>query len=94
MRSLRHRKPETPIRAAHVLGKLKAVEAVTDLIEIASSSPDPYIRATAIEAFGNIRGARVQQFVKSFWYTSLTVIGKKMPPTKQQNTLASIELIQ
>jgi HEAT repeat protein len=56
IRALHHPEPETPIRAAYVLGELKATEAVQQLADILRSSPDPYIAAASAEALGKIGG--------------------------------------
>jgi HEAT repeat protein len=76
IRALRHPEPETPIRVAFVLGQLKAVEAITSLIEIASKGTDPYIRAAAIGALGNIEEPRASEFLKSLSPAPLTVVEK------------------
>lgn len=52
--ALRHPEPTVPIRAAAILGKLKSNAAVGPLIEIASSTRDPYIQEATVEALGEI----------------------------------------
>ena len=54
MASLRHPEPATPIRAAWVLGELRAREAVPVLMDLARSSPDLFLRKAAVEALGRI----------------------------------------
>lgn len=52
--ALRHREPTTPLRAAWLLGRLRAREAVLPLMELARSSPDLFLREAAVEALGRI----------------------------------------
>jgi len=54
IRALNHPEPETPIRAAYILGKLEAKEAIPALIEVVHRNQDFYIVAAAIEALGEI----------------------------------------
>jgi HEAT repeat protein len=56
IRALHHPEPETPVRAAYVLGELKAVEAVPKLKQVIGQSQDPFLRAAAIRALGKIGG--------------------------------------
>ena len=57
IRALRHPEPETPIRAAYILGELRATAAVHELAEVLHSSPDPYIAAACAGALGGIGNA-------------------------------------
>jgi len=54
IRALDHPEPQTPIRAAYVLGKLKMREAIPALIAAVHSNHDFYVVAAAIEALGEI----------------------------------------
>lgn len=54
IRSLRHPEPTVPIRAATILGELRSQVAVELLIELVSSSPDPYIQEAGVTALGRI----------------------------------------
>jgi HEAT repeat protein len=56
IRAFHHPEPETPVRAAFVLGELKATEAVPPLKRIIAESKDPFLRAAAIRALGKIGG--------------------------------------
>jgi len=56
IRALHHPEPETPIRAANVLGRLRAREAVQELTQLMHTSYDPYISAACAEALGEIGG--------------------------------------
>jgi len=56
IRALHHPEPETPVRAAYVLGELKAKEAVPELKQVIGNSKDPFLRAAAIRALGKIGG--------------------------------------
>jgi len=57
IRALHHPEPETPVRAAYVLGELKAKEAVAELKRVIGESNDPFLRAAVIRALGKIGGA-------------------------------------
>jgi HEAT repeat protein len=59
IRALHHLVPETSIRAAHILGSVKSGAAVPALSKLAVSNVDPFVRAAAIEALGNIGDASV-----------------------------------
>jgi HEAT repeat protein len=52
IRALKHPEPETPSRAADILGKLKAREAIPALWDVVEQSEDMFIVASAIEALG------------------------------------------
>jgi len=54
IRALHSPEPETPIRAAYVLGQLQASEAVPSLVEIVDGDSDPFIKASGIRALGAI----------------------------------------
>jgi HEAT repeat protein len=54
IRALQHPEPETPIRAAYVLGELKATEAIPELKKASTEATDPFVRAAAIRALGAI----------------------------------------
>jgi HEAT repeat protein len=54
IRALHHPEPETPVRAASVLGKLRAQEAVPEMIQLMRDSPDPYIAAACAQALVRI----------------------------------------
>ena len=56
IRALHHPEPETPVRAAYVLGELKAKEAVPELKQVIGNSKDSFLRAAAIRALGKIGG--------------------------------------
>jgi HEAT repeat protein len=52
--ALDHPEPQTPVRAAWLLGQLRAFEAVPALIRVAQESSDPYLVEAAVEALGQI----------------------------------------
>ncbi len=58
--ALSHPEPTTPIRAAWILGRLRAEQAVTPLLEVLRGTADQYIKAAAVEALGQIGGPHVQ----------------------------------
>lgn len=55
--ALHHPERTTPVRAAWILGELKAREAVPALMDLARSSPDFFVRKAAVEALGEMRDA-------------------------------------
>jgi HEAT repeat protein len=58
IRALRHPEPETPIRAAWILGKIGDREATSALIDAAEHSSDLFIRKAAIDALGELGDGR------------------------------------
>jgi HEAT repeat protein len=64
IRSLHHPEPETPVRAAFILGKLHPEEAKMPLMETAEQGKDPHIRAAAIDALGEYDTTDVLMFLK------------------------------
>lgn len=56
--ALRHPEPTVPIRAAAILGELRSRTAVEPLIDIATSSKDPYIQEAAVDALRDIGDRR------------------------------------
>jgi HEAT repeat protein len=58
IRALRHPEPSTPIRAATILGELRAKAAVGPLIELVSSTRDPFIQEAGVTALGRIGDPR------------------------------------
>jgi HEAT repeat protein len=56
IRALWHREPFTALRAAEILGRLRAREAVADLLERYRASVDPYFGATIARALRRIGG--------------------------------------
>jgi HEAT repeat protein len=69
VRALRHPEPETPIRAASILGQLRAVEAIPELAQVMRTSHDPYIAAAcakALAAIGTVEAvAELKQLAQS-----------------------------
>lgn len=58
IRALHHPEPETPIRAAHILGLMMCREAVSELITVMRSSTDAFITTACIEALSRIGDIR------------------------------------
>ena len=56
--ALDHPEPETPVRAAWILGELRETRAVDALVRLLEWGHDPYILAGAAEALGKIGDAR------------------------------------
>ncbi len=55
IRALKHPEPSTPVRAAEILGELKAEEALPYLIELTKHSKDPFIVKAAISSIKKIK---------------------------------------
>ncbi len=54
IRALRHPEPSTPVRAAEILGELKAREALPHLIELTKTSNDPFLVKAAVSSIKEI----------------------------------------
>jgi len=52
--ALEHPEPETPVRAAWLLGQLRATDALAALIRVVERTSDPYLAEAAVEALGRI----------------------------------------
>ena len=70
--ALGHPEPETPMRAAWILGQLKSDAAVIPLIALARSSNDVFIRAAALNALIAIGSKNAIRFIDSLNRTTLT----------------------
>jgi HEAT repeat protein len=77
IRALHHPEPETPIRAAYVLGELGASQAVDELSSILHSSPDPFIASACAEALGKIGGASALGALQAALNASRSIIVKR-----------------
>ena len=74
IRALHHPEPETPIRAAFVLGNLRAQEAVPALVRLLHESPDPYIAAACAEALGRVGGTDALSALRHIFEIGRSVI--------------------
>ncbi len=54
IRALKHPEPSTPVRAAEILGELKAKEALHYLIDLTKTSTDPFIIKAALSSIKKI----------------------------------------
>ena len=61
--ALRHREPQTVRRAACILGRLKAREAVPALLRAGERTRDPYVIESVVEALGEIGDERARAFL-------------------------------
>jgi len=71
--ALYHPESETPIRAAMILGQLKAKEALPELLRLAKSSADPFIQTSAIKAIGEIGDASMVSELEQLPHSSLPI---------------------
>jgi len=62
--ALDHPEPETPIRAAYILGTLRDNRAVGPLINLVNRTPDVYIAAEAVKALAQFAIPLVHQFLR------------------------------
>jgi HEAT repeat protein len=69
IRALGHPEPETPTRAAYLLGELRAKEAVPELMQLIALSQHPQLRAAAIRALGKIDSALLSE-ISALWRSS------------------------
>lgn len=74
MAALRHPEPTTPIRAAWLLGALRAREAVPLLMELAQSSPDLFLREAAVEALGRIGGPGPVELLRALAHSESVLV--------------------
>lgn len=58
-----HPEPETPIRAAWILGTLRAMRGVGPLIALIQRTRDVYVARAAVEALGRIGTPEAMQFL-------------------------------
>jgi len=63
--ALDHREPETPVRAAWILGRLQDKRAVEPLIKLIDATEDVYIARAAVEALGRIDTAKARKYLKA-----------------------------
>ncbi|GBC81163.1 hypothetical protein HRbin10_00269 [bacterium HR10] len=61
--ALHHLEPQTVRRAAWILGRLKAREAVPALLDLADRTADPYVIESVVEALGEIGDMRARPFL-------------------------------
>jgi HEAT repeat protein len=61
--ALQHPEPETPIRAAWLLGQLKDLRAVQPLIDLVKKTKDVYIARAAVRALGEIGTPEACEFL-------------------------------
>jgi HEAT repeat protein len=73
IRALDHPEPETPVRAAYVLGELKVREAVPKLRRVIRQSKDPFLRAASIRALGKIGAATSSELTAALSNSELSV---------------------
>lgn len=64
--ALSHPEPTTPVRAAWVLGQLRAPQAVEPLIRLLQGDADMYQKGAAIEALGRIGDPRARPVLVQF----------------------------
>ncbi|GBC76828.1 hypothetical protein HRbin08_00296 [bacterium HR08] len=62
--ALRHPEPQTVRRAAWILGRLRAREAIPALLRVGEQERDPYVLESVIEALGEIGDGRARAFLQ------------------------------
>jgi hypothetical protein len=63
--ALNHPEPSTPVRAAHLLGRLGDQRAVPALIRTVESTRDVYLARASIRALGELGSPEAIQFLQS-----------------------------
>ena len=63
--ALNHPEPETPIRAAWILGRIGGERAVEPLISLVTKTKDDYIARTAVEALARIGTPEAMAFLRT-----------------------------
>lgn len=63
--AIQHPEPQTPIRAAWILGQIRDERAVAPLARLARDTKDVYIARAAVEALGQIGGTAALGFMRS-----------------------------
>jgi HEAT repeat protein len=81
--ALSHPEPGTPIRAAWVLGQLRAAKAVEPLIRLLESDADIYQKGAAVQALGRIGDLRARPI--------LVRLSEQEPPPLQGVLRAALE---
>lgn len=76
--ALRHPEPETAVRAAWLLGKIKDERAVAPLIGLIGETDDVYVARTAVEALGEIGTEEVVRFLDSIRNHPSVVVRKEV----------------
>ena len=66
IRALDHPEPETPLRAAAILGRRRQREAIPALVAKVEETSDPYLAAACVEALSRIGGEEARAAVKGF----------------------------
>jgi len=64
--ALNHPEPETPVRAAYILGAKRDREAVPFLVEKAESTKDVYLAMTCLDALARIGGQDAVNGIRLF----------------------------
>jgi HEAT repeat protein len=77
IRALHHPEPETPIRAAKILGWLRVQEAVPELVHLLRESPDPYIAAACADALGSIGSAAAIEELRKAMFLEHAIIVRR-----------------
>lgn len=61
--ALRHPEPETPVRAAWILGEIGDARAIEPLAGLVIRTPDVYIASAAVKALARFDNPRVKEFL-------------------------------
>jgi HEAT repeat protein len=72
--ALGHPEPTTPLRAAWILGELRAASAVPLLMDVAEGSHDLFVRAAAVSALGRIGDPRALELLRRLGETGPVVL--------------------
>jgi HEAT repeat protein len=75
--ALNHPEPETPIRAANILGQLKVKEAVPFLIKRLENEKDPFIIEAVVHALLNIDLENAKKYLPKILAENVPITVKK-----------------
>lgn len=64
--ALNHPEPETPIRAAEILGNLKVKEAIPELTNLVENNNDLYIKEAGVKALSDIGDKSIIPILKKW----------------------------
>jgi HEAT repeat protein len=77
IRALNHPESETPVRAANILGKINAVEAVPALLKRLTNENDPFIIEAVVEAILHLQ-PEMKSHIKKLFENNMPVTIKNI----------------
>jgi HEAT repeat protein len=91
--ALRHPEPQTPIRAAWILGQLRDERAVAPLARLLQEAPDVYIARAAAEALGGIGTPAALLFLRTMRDHPATIVRETVEkPLSQLDSMHAVDI--